>query len=59
MNQGVDGLPDKSQASIAAARLLLGARHLDSAASRVYYAMFYVTEELLVAMGQSTANTQL
>jgi uncharacterized protein (UPF0332 family) len=49
----VQALLAKAEANISAARLLLEADHLDSAASRAYYAMFYVAEALLAHIGQS------
>ena len=49
----VQALLDKARANLDAARLLLDAHHLDSAASRAYYAMFYVAEALLAQIGQS------
>lgn len=50
---GVQALLDKARANLDAARLLPAARHLDSSASRGYYAMFYVAEALLAQLGQS------
>lgn len=43
----------KAEANLKAARLLLDAEHLDAAASRAYYAMFYTAEALLAHLGQS------
>ena len=53
MKPGVEAMIDKAGANLDAARLLLEAQHLDSAASRAYYAMFYVAEALLAQLGQS------
>lgn len=52
-SKDVEALLDKAEDNLEAARLLLGADHLDAAASRVYYAMFYVAEALLASLGQS------
>ncbi|MGQ0814781.1 MAG: HEPN domain-containing protein [Gemmatimonadota bacterium] len=49
----VQALLDKAEANLAAARLLVESNHLDSAASRAYYAMFYVAEGLLAERGLS------
>ena len=46
-----EALLQKSERSFAAARMLLEADNLDSAASRTYYAWFYVAEALLMSEG--------
>jgi len=53
MKPGVQALLDKARGNLDAAHLLVEAGHLDSAASRAYYAMFYVAEALLVDLGHS------
>lgn len=54
MNGGeVHLLIEKAQRSLAVARDILQHGHADFAASRAYYAMFYVAEALLLALGQS------
>lgn len=47
MKEEAEKLLDKASGSIDAARTLLDAGHLEPAASRCYYAMFYVAEALL------------
>ena len=47
----VDDLLAKSERSFAAAELLLGAGDADFAASRAYYAYFYVAQGLLIHRG--------
>jgi uncharacterized protein (UPF0332 family) len=49
----VDALIRKARRSLGAARTLLKEGYADFAASRAYYAMFYVAEALLAAQGQS------
>ncbi len=46
-------LIEKAKESLKAARQLLCVGYDDFAASRAYYAMFYVAEALLLAIGQS------
>ncbi len=48
-----DALLQKAQESVDAARSLLRNGYYDFAASRAYYAMFYVAEALLLVLGQS------
>ena len=48
-----EALLQKARDSLAAARSLLGNGYTDFAASRAYYAMFYVAEALLSILGQS------
>ncbi len=49
----VDALIGKARQSLGAARTLLRDGYTDFAASRAYYAMFYVAEALLLARGLS------
>lgn len=49
MKPEVRALLDKAAENLAAARLLLHNGYVEIAASRVYYAMFYVAEGLLLA----------
>ncbi|MCZ7627288.1 MAG: DNA-binding protein [Candidatus Methylomirabilota bacterium] len=49
----VEALIQKAKESLDAARSLLRDGYPDFAASRAYYAMFYVAEALLAIMGQS------
>ena len=51
MNDNTAKLLDKSARSIAAAEDSLAAGHCEAAASRAYYAMFYVAEALLNERG--------
>ncbi len=46
-----EALLRKSERTFAAADLLLEANNLESAASRAYYAWFYVAEALLLSLG--------
>ena len=46
-------LIEKAQRSLVVARDILQHGHADFAASRAYYAMFYVAEALLFSLGQS------
>lgn len=46
-------LIDKARRSLDAARSLMEEGYYDFAASRVYYAMFYVAEALLAHLGQA------
>ena len=46
----------KAKESLAAAELLLGQGYSEFAASRAYYAMFYVAEALLASRGQSYSS---
>jgi len=48
-----EALLQKARDSVAAARSLLSNGYTDFAASRAYYAMFYVAEALLGVLGQS------
>lgn len=49
----IDALIQKARESLDAARSLLRDGYADFAASRAYYAMFYVAEALLAVLGQS------
>ncbi len=49
----IEALIEKAKASTKAARRLTADGHDDFAASRAYYAMFYVAEALLTHLGQS------
>ena len=49
----VQALIEKAKESTAAAQSLAKDDHYDFAASRAYYAMFYVAEALLAHLGQS------
>jgi len=48
----IEALLQKAKESLEAARGLLRDGYPDFAASRAYYAMFYVTEALLACLGQ-------
>jgi uncharacterized protein (UPF0332 family) len=49
----VDPLLKKAQENISAAQLLLNEGHEEIAASRAYYAMFYIAEALLFSKGMA------
>ena len=49
----IEALLEKAKESLEAARSLLRDGYPDFAASRAYYAMFYVTEALLAFLGHS------
>ena len=49
----VQALIEKAKESAEVARNLANEKHYDFAASRAYYAMFYVAEALLAHLGQS------
>lgn len=53
MNEDVKALFEKAESSLSAARLLVEEGYPGFAASRAYYAMFYVAEALLSSLGQS------
>lgn len=53
MNSDIRALIDKAKESLRAAEHLLQDGYSDFAASRAYYAMFYVAEALLAHLGQS------
>ncbi len=56
MNPDICSLLGKAKESLAASDLLLEQGYPDFAASRSYYAMFYVAEALLVSIGQSFSS---
>jgi uncharacterized protein (UPF0332 family) len=56
MSEDFQRLLDKARESLAAADLLLDQGFSDFAASRVYYAMFYVAEALLASLGKSYSS---
>jgi uncharacterized protein (UPF0332 family) len=53
MTSEIEALMTKAEDSLGAARSLLKDNYYDFAASRAYYAMFYVAEALLAHLGQS------
>ena len=53
MNPDIEALIAKAKKSLGAARSLIEDSYFDFAASRAYYAMFYVAEALLAVIGQS------
>ena len=53
MTRGQEGLVVRARDSVEAARLLLSSDYPGFAASRAYYAMFYVAEALLLGKGLS------
>jgi len=53
MNPDLQALLDKAKDSLGAARSLIRDGYFDFAASRAYYAMFYVAGALLANLGQS------
>ena len=53
MNPDIEALIIKARKSLGAARILIEDSYFDFAASRAYYAMFYVAEALLAVIGQS------
>lgn len=56
MKAEVESLLIKSERSIEAARMLNDEGHADFAASRAYYALFYVAEALLLDRGLSFSS---
>ena len=53
MTAELEALIEKGRRSLGAARRLFGEGDYDFAASRTYYAMFYLAEELVTGQGQS------
>lgn len=53
MNPDILALIDKAKDSLGAAQTLIRDGYYDFAASRAYYAMFYIAEALLMQSGQS------
>jgi uncharacterized protein (UPF0332 family) len=56
MTSGIEALFTKARESLAAAELLTKDGYYDFAASRAYYAMFYVASALLADLGQSYSS---
>lgn len=56
MNSGIEALFTKARESLTAAQILIKEGHYDFAASRAYYAMFYVASALLANLGQSYSS---
>ena len=56
MNKDIAGLLDKAERSLSAAQSLLDQQYHDFAASRGYYAMFYVAEALLASLGEAYSS---
>lgn len=56
MSGDTAALLEKAGESVAAARLLAEKAYYDFAASRAYYAMFYVAEAFLTSLGQSYSS---
>lgn len=52
----IDELVEKSERSLAAAEMLIERGDFDFAASRIYYAMFYMAEALLARKGRSYSS---
>ena len=53
MNEDIKALLEKAQESLSAGKMLRDQGYHGFAASRAYYAMFYVAEALLSSLGQS------
>ena len=53
MNPAIQALIQKAKMSLGAAKTLISDDYYDFAASRAYYAMFYVAEALLTLLDQS------
>ncbi len=53
MNPDIEALIHKAKKSLGAARSLIKDSYFDFAASRAYYAMFYVAQALLARIDQS------
>lgn len=49
---------EKAEKFLSSAQLLANHGDLDSAASRLYYAMFYIAETLLDSVGKRFSNHQ-
>jgi uncharacterized protein (UPF0332 family) len=56
MTSGIEALFTKARESLAAAEVLIKDGYYDFAASRAYYAMFYVASALLANLGQSYSS---
>jgi len=53
MKQDIQALVNKAKESLGATRILIRDGYYDFAASRAYYAMFYIAEAMLMQIGQS------
>lgn len=56
MNPDIQSLIEKAKESLSAAKILLDQGYNGFAASRAYYAMFYVVEALLASLGKSYSS---
>jgi len=56
MTPEIEALLEKSQQSLKAAESLMDNGYMDFAASRLYYAMFYVAQALLLSRSQSYSS---
>ena len=56
MTSGIEALFTKARESLAAAQVLTKDGYYDFAASRAYYAMFYVASALLAVLGLSYSS---
>ncbi len=56
MSSGIEALLTKAKESLAAAHVLIKDGYYDFAASRAYYAMFYVASAVLADLGQSYSS---
>ncbi|MCJ7703519.1 MAG: HEPN domain-containing protein [Anaerolineales bacterium] len=56
MTPEIEALLEKSQQSLQAAETLQAANYFNFAASRLYYAMFYVAQALLLSRGLSYSS---
>jgi uncharacterized protein (UPF0332 family) len=56
MSSGIEAMIAKARESLAAAHVLIKDGYYDFAASRAYYAMFYVASALLADLGQSYSS---
>jgi uncharacterized protein (UPF0332 family) len=57
MTPDIEALFRKARKSLEAARILIKDSYFDFAASRAYYAMFYVAEALLADIDNHSTNT--
>lgn len=53
MKRDIQALVNKAEESLGAAKTLIRDGYFDFAASRAYYAMFYIAEAMLMRLGQS------
>ncbi len=56
MNKQIQTIFDKDQSSLEAAQILADQGYFDFAASRIYYAMFYTADALLLHRGLSFSS---